>query len=174
MALRGFHYLYSMNRLVVIRHAKSDWGDPHKSDFERPLNERGKRDSPTMAERLKAKEIYPDLIISSTAKRAQKTARIFAEHLHYNPEKIVLTDELYECSTADVYHVIHSMGGDAKTIFIFGHNPTLTYFVNELAGVRIDNIPTCGIAVMEIKKKWSELEAESGRLLDFDYPKKTA
>lgn len=162
-----------MNKLVVIRHAKSDWGDPHKSDFERPLNERGKRDAPAMAERLKVKGIYPDLIISSTAKRAQKTARIFAEHLCYDPEKIFLTDELYECSTADVYHVIQSAGGKAETIFIFGHNPTWTYFVNELAGVRIDNIPTCGVAVIEIEKSWSELEAESGRLLDFDYPKKT-
>lgn len=170
--MHGLHYLYLVNKLVVIRHAKSDWGDPLKKDFDRPLNERGKRDAPAMAERLKAKGIYPDLIISSTAKRAQKTARIFAEHLHYNPEKIFLTDELYECSTADVYHVIQSVGGEAKTIFVFGHNPTWTYFVNELAGVRIDNIPTCGIAVIEMAKNWREIEAESGRLLDFDYPKK--
>jgi phosphohistidine phosphatase len=162
-----------MKRLVVIRHAKSDWSDPWKDDFDRPLNERGKRDAPVMAERLKKKGILPDLIISSPAKRAKKTALIFAEKLGYDPEKILWEKDLYECSTADVYRLIRELGKDAGTLFVFGHNPTWTYFVNELAGVRIDNIPTCGIAVTEISCDWDALEAECGKLIDFDYPKKT-
>ena len=68
-----------MKTLILVRHAKSDWGDPLLRDFDRPLNERGKKDAPKMAERLLERKIKIDAFISSPARRAAKTATLFAE-----------------------------------------------------------------------------------------------
>ena len=67
-----------MKTLLLIRHAKSSWDEPGISDFDRPLNERGKKDAPIMAKRVKEKAIELDHLISSPAKRAKKTAKYFA------------------------------------------------------------------------------------------------
>ena len=75
-----------MKNLLLIRHAKSSWDDPLLSDQERPLNKRGKRDAPAMGLMLKEKGLHPDLILSSPAKRALKTAKLIAEAIDY-PKK---------------------------------------------------------------------------------------
>lgn len=67
-----------MKQLLLVRHAKSDWGNPGLDDFDRPLNERGKKDAPAMAKRIIEKKIKIDAFISSPAKRAAKTAKYFA------------------------------------------------------------------------------------------------
>lgn len=77
-----------MKTLFLIRHAKSSWDDPNKDDFDRPLNERGKRNAPFMGKLLKKENILPDLIISSPAKRAIATAKIIADETGYPKNKI--------------------------------------------------------------------------------------
>ena len=74
-----------MKTLILVRHAKSDWGNPGLDDFDRPLNERGKKDAPVMAQRLRDKKVKIDAFIASPAKRAAKTAKFFAEA--YNKKK---------------------------------------------------------------------------------------
>lgn len=165
------YYLYAMKMLYVIRHAKSSWAEPGLDDFDRPLNDRGLSDAPEMAGRMKAKGIQPDLIISSTAERAQTTARIFANVLDYPAESILLKPDLYETDIDTVFDVVQQIDCDASHVLIFGHNPTFTYFVNDLASARIDNIPTCGIAAVALKGTWQEAEEDCGSLVWFDYPK---
>jgi phosphohistidine phosphatase len=165
------YYLYAMKMLYVIRHAKSSWSEPGLDDFDRPLNDRGQSDAPEMARRMKAKGIQPDLIITSTAERARKTAGIFADVLGYPSEAIVLKPDLYETDIDTVFDVVHQIDPQASHVFIFGHNPTFTYFVNDLASARIDNIPTCGIAAIALNGDWQEAEEDSGSLVWFDYPK---
>ena len=77
-----------MKQLLLIRHAKSDWNDASLSDFDRPLNNRGKTDAPVMAKRLLDKKVKIDLFISSPAKRAKKTASIFAKEYDIKKDKI--------------------------------------------------------------------------------------
>src|SRR5436190_6546323 len=101
-----------MKCLVLVRHAKSDWADPSLDDFDRPLNERGKRDAPAMAHRLLDKKIKIDAFIASPAKRARKTACIFAEAYKKNKEDIIFRDELYGAGPAVLYDVI--TGADKK------------------------------------------------------------
>ncbi len=72
-----------MKTLYIIRHAKSSWKDTTLDDFDRSLNKRGKLNAPLMGDRLKSKNIVPDLILSSPAKRAKKTAKIIAEKVEY-------------------------------------------------------------------------------------------
>lgn len=75
-----------MKHLYLIRHAKSSWSNPLLDDFERPLNQRGKNDAPLMAKILLEKQIFPDFLLSSPAKRAKTTAEIFAEQLNFTSD----------------------------------------------------------------------------------------
>jgi len=68
-----------MKTLLLLRHAKSSWEDTKLDDHNRPLNERGKKDAPVMGDYLKNKNLTPDLIISSTAKRAKDTSKLVAK-----------------------------------------------------------------------------------------------
>ena len=86
--LDGSYYIGWMKTLYVIRHAKSSWDDPTLSDFDRPLNNRGKKDAPTMGKRLAQRQVVPDLLLSSPAERALTTCKIIAEEIHYPAGKI--------------------------------------------------------------------------------------
>lgn len=161
-----------MKTLLLVRHAKSDWNDPALKDFDRPLNDRGKRDAPMMAERLSAKKIRIDAIISSPAKRAKKTAEIFAKEFKNEKDDILFLDELYLAVPSVFFDVIRKADNKYKTIAVFSHNPGITDFANMLANVRIDNIPTCGVfGVKADIKSWKDFESAEKEFWMFDYPK---
>ncbi|MBK5269369.1 MAG: histidine phosphatase family protein, partial [Bacteroidia bacterium] len=140
-------------RVLLIRHAKSDWDDPSLRDFDRPLNSRGKRDAPVMANRLREKKIKIDAFISSPAKRAKRTASVFAKEFKVKKKEIVFLDKLYGAEPDIFGEVIKNMDDAFDSIAIFAHNPGLTDFANRLTDVRIDNIPTCGVFAIKIHTK---------------------
>ena len=161
-----------MRQLLLIRHAKSDWGDFSLPDFDRPLNERGKRDAPLMANRLLDKKIAIDLFIASPAKRAAKTAKIFAETFERKKEEIIFKEELYLSGPDVFFKVIESIDNDKNSIAVFSHNNGITDFANLLADARIDNIPTCGIFAVKVDCiSWSDFRKAKKEFLFFDYPK---
>ncbi len=161
-------------RLFVIRHAKSSWSNPLQSDFERPLNSRGERDAPMMGEKLKELGIQPDLIISSTAKRAAQTAKKIATAIGYDIKNIKWAEKLYHCIPAVFEEVIYETSDDVKSVFIVAHNPGITDFVNELSpSFKTDNMPTCGIVGAEFElSEWNEFGRAEKRVILFEYPKK--
>ena len=162
-----------MKRLFIIRHAKSDQSF-FGNDFERPLNERGKSDAPVMAKRLLEKEMNIDGLISSPAKRAKKTAEIFAETLGKSADEIVLISALYHAAVESFYEEVSALPDALDAVALFSHNPGITYFVNSLqAGTQIDNMPTCGIFAVQVDiKQWSGFTKAKKEFLFFDYPKK--
>jgi phosphohistidine phosphatase len=161
-----------MKTLYLVRHAKSSWKFPDLDDFERPLNKRGKRDAPLVGRFLKEKEIMPDLLISSPATRAKKTAKILADIISYPKKKIQFDDEIYEASTMGLLKIASRTDDEYIKLMLVGHNPSLTYFANMIANVRIDNIPTCGIVCSELNiTSWKEISENSGKLAFFEYPK---
>ena len=163
-----------MKTVFLIRHAKSDWGEPSLSDFDRPLNERGKRDAPVMAHRLLDKKIKINAFISSPAKRAGKTARIFAKEFRVDKDDIIYRDELYGAAEDVFYDVIRNADNKFESIAIISHNPGLTDFANLLTDTRIDNIPTCGVFAVTIETdSWSSFKEAGKNFLFFDYPKGT-
>ena len=101
----------AMKYLLLMRHAKSAWDEPHTTDFDRSLNERGKKDAPDMAGRIKAFPFKPDLLISSPAKRAIKTAKAVAEVLHYPEKKVELENKL---GTTTEYEALQKLSNDLK------------------------------------------------------------
>ncbi|NII24263.1 histidine phosphatase family protein [Pseudoflavitalea sp. X16] len=161
-----------MKHLLLVRHAKSSWDDPSQSDFDRPLNERGKQDAPQMARRLLTKSIDIDAFLSSPAKRARKTAALFAAEYNQDKENILLISELYHASPANFFQVIARAPDTANTIAVFSHNPGITEFVNLLTEVRIDDMPTCAIFGVQIAtQNWAQFQEASKTFWFFDYPK---
>jgi phosphohistidine phosphatase len=161
-----------MKQLLLIRHAKSAWDNLSLGDFERPLNERGKKDAPVMAERLVDKKINIDVFISSPAKRAKKTAAIFAKAFETDKSDILLKQELYGAEPGVFYNVISAVKNKYDSIAIFSHNPGITDFANELTETRIDNIPTCGIFAVEADcEKWEDFKMAKKKFLFFDSPR---
>lgn len=161
-----------MKTLIAVRHAKSSWDVIGQKDFDRTLNERGKKDAPEMAHRLKEKGLKVDLFVSSPAKRAYKTAICFAEAFKQERDAIMLAEPLYEASAETFYHVVSGLPNKHATVALFSHNPGITAFVNGLTNVRTDNMPTCAIfAVQADTNDWKTFRESSKQFLFFDYPK---
>jgi phosphohistidine phosphatase len=162
-----------MKAIYLIRHAKSSWTDDRLTDFERPLNERGKKDAPRMAKRLKEKEIHPDLMITSPAKRASKTCREFSKILNFPKTSIKSDEQLYHANPETILETIRNIKDKFDVILLFGHNPGLTEFAEWLTGETLNNIPTCGIVGVKLKtNSWKKTDPSLARMLFFDFPKR--
>lgn len=162
-----------MKNLILIRHAKSSWDDPALSDRERPLNKRGKKDAPELGLLLKAKGLLPDLILSSPAKRALKTAKMIADEIDYPKKRIEVREELYEQGVKTLIELIGELDEGLERVFLIGHNPDLTDLANRLTAANIDNVPTCGmVSVVFSMTRWKQCALQGGRLALFERPVK--
>lgn len=160
-----------MKTLLIVRHAKSSWAEADQPDMERPLNDRGKKDAPQMAKRTK-EGLKVDHLISSPAKRAHKTAKLFAEEYKLEKENIQIFHELYEAQPEAFYKIVAQLSDKHKTVALFSHNPGITGFVNTLTNVHIDDMPTCAVFAVSIEgNSWSFFKEEEKKFLFFDYPK---
>jgi phosphohistidine phosphatase len=161
-----------MKQIILVRHAKSDWANPGLDDIDRPLNERGKKDAPAMAQRLLDKNIMINAFIASPAKRAAKTAKYFAESFKRKKDDIIFIEKLYLAEPAAFFSVIANADDKFESIAIFSHNFGITDFANMLTDVRVDNIPTCGVFALKVAcSKWSEFKDAQKEFWFFDYPK---
>jgi len=164
-----------MKKVLIIRHAKSDWGGIGVRDFDRGLNARGLRDAPEMADRIIKKQIAIDAFISSTAKRAFTTASFFV-HAYNAANKtslnIIEEPTLYHAPPEIFYEIIKRLNNQLNAIAIFAHNPGITDFANELTNTRIDDMPTSGIFAVEVaSNSWLEFAKAKKRFWFFEYPK---
>jgi phosphohistidine phosphatase len=161
-----------MKTLYLLRHAKSSWAVPEQKDFDRPLNDRGFRDAPEMAQRLKQSGARIDLVVSSPAVRAMATAEVFCEVLGIEPESILQDRQIYLAGSAKLLQLISYFDEMADSALLVAHNPALTDLANDLANAGIDNIPTCGLVILELPvRHWAEVQIGGAKLLEFDFPK---
>lgn len=155
-----------MKRIVIVRHGKAiPYG--YEDDFNRDLRDRGKSDAALVSKELKKRGVFPDLIVSSPAKRALKTARIFAENLNYASHNIREEQDIYDGQTTNEFiETIHDLSEDFDTVFFFGHNPGFYYFVANLLKEFRGDMPTTSTVGIEFKvKKWTDVEARTGNLV---------
>ena len=161
-----------MRILTLVRHAKSSRDYPELSDFERPLNPRGRKDAPLIAARLRKADIKPDLLVSSPATRAIATARLFAEELNLHLDEIVLNPHIYEASAWTLMHIVRSLPPEAQDVMLFGHNPGISNFAHDLAKCEFAELPTCAVVRIELPAKvWSLIQPGSGKVLRYETPK---
>jgi len=162
-----------MKRLTLVRHAKSSWAAPAAADRDRPLSNRGERDSRKMGRRLVAHKARPSLIVTSPALRAQATAKALAAALSYPLEFLQVEDDLYLAAPSNLLDVAQKQQDDYSDLLIVGHNPGLTDLVNQLlSDMHLDNLPTGAVVAMDFDTDaWSQIHACPARLAYYDYPK---
>jgi phosphohistidine phosphatase len=134
-----------LKTLFLIRHAKSSWEYPDLSDRQRPLSDRGRRAARKTGRRLAKYEVEPDLVLSSPAVRALKTARIIARRLHYPRRQIILDPRLYASSASDVLHAVHELDERFLTVLLVGHHPQITALARTFSN-QITHMSTCAVA----------------------------
>ena len=161
-----------MKELYLVRHAKSSWDYESVEDYDRPLQGRGIRDAHMVSSVLAGNRETPEAIYTSPAIRAAHTAMIFSRNLIFPFSDIQLREELYMCREKALLGFIQELDDHFNRVMIFGHNPTITNFVNRCIDLKIDNVPTTGVAYFHFDiESWKDAKF-SAHLALFDYPKK--
>ncbi|HLO38728.1 MAG TPA: histidine phosphatase family protein [Lacibacter sp.] len=161
-----------MKSLLLIRHAKSSWDNPMQNDFDRPLNARGLKDAPKMAQRLLDRKIKIDAFFSSPAVRAKQTCSLFMETFKVEETALHLQSQLY-LATPDVFmQSISNIADSVSSAAIFSHNNGITEFANTLTTTTIDDMPTCSVFAMKADiDTWKDFAKGKKEFWFFDYPK---
>lgn len=155
-----------MKTLYLLRHAKSGHEEYIKNDIERHLSQRGYTDAEEKAAIFQKKYEKPELIVSSPAIRAFTTALIFAKHLTYGVKDVLINASIYEAGLTQLFYVINELEDQYKSAMLVGHNPGFTYLTNALCGNVIDDLPTSGVAAIELNvEKWSDVDSGKGKLV---------
>jgi len=165
-----------MKTLILIRHAKSSWNTPGMSDFERVLNSRGLSDAPVMGERLSqrltASHQPLDMLLCSSAHRADQTARLLASALSFSDTAIDWHRELYLANPNTMLGLIRSLPDTANTVALVAHNPGITELAEQLTGEYFGDVPTCSIITISLPiKHWFDT-SDAANLIDYDHPKR--
>lgn len=160
-----------MKKLFIMRHAKSSWDNIFLNDYDRPLNSRGKSDLRKMAIHFSKKNIKPNLLLSSGAKRAKKTAKVIIKKLKFT-NIFIVNDTIYESNEDNLLFIIKNLENIYHTVFLIGHNPGLNMLVYDL--INFDkNIPTCGVIELEFNcNTWQEINKNNVEFVSFEFPKK--
>jgi len=161
-----------MKTLYIVRHAKSSWDEPGLADHDRPLIAAGIKKTNLIIDYLKNKNVLPDLIISSSATRAKNTAFLIAKGLGYPLAEVIVDVKMYHASPEAILNELYALPDNVSSVMIFGHNPTLTYFVNQFLEPTIVNLPTSGVVTIEFATdNWTEIGAAKFRNLFTVFPK---
>lgn len=145
-----------MKTLLLLRHAKSSWDNEGLTDYDRPLNDRGRRDAPRMGKLIRHEELIPDLIISSSAKRAATTAELVALELPLASD-IQYTEKLYLAEPGAYITIARQLSDDVETLMMIGHNPGIQELVEWLTGLD-ERMSTAALACVRAPiDKWSKL-----------------
>ena len=160
-----------MKTLLILRHAKSSWKHPGLADYDRPLNGRGKRDAPRLGAYLREQGLIPDRILTSSAKRARKTATKVAKAAGYTG-KVKKLDGFYETVPGVYFDTLQRVANKHQRVMVVGHNPTLEQLVYALTGERV-LMPTAALAHIELPiPHWDALNVDTqGALINLWTPK---
>jgi phosphohistidine phosphatase len=161
-----------MKTLYVMRHAKSAWGEPGLSDFDRPILEKGQKRTQNIIHYLVKKKAKPDLIISSPALRAMETAILMVKGLGLDKQVLRLEKSVYTSDADQLEDLFLEFPGSVSEVLLVGHNPAVTNFVNKFLAESIDYMPTSGVVSLEFKiNEWSEISNARPKLNFIVFPK---
>jgi phosphohistidine phosphatase len=166
-----------MRRLLLLRHAKSDWskGTP---DLERPLAPRGREAAPRMGGYLKGEGLLPDLVLVSPAKRARETFEAVRPFLEDSRQ--VVEPRIYGASAGQLLAVVRDADPAARSLMMIGHNPGFEDLAKLLIGSGdryararlVEKYPTAGLAIVDFPDEdWAAAAPGTGRLDRFVTPK---
>jgi len=150
-----------MKTLILMRHAKSTWDSNIKDDRDRSLSKRGRKAVPEMGDKLRSKDIIPDVILCSIAVRARQTADLLAEKMEYRGD-IYFLNSLYMAEPETYVRQIQRIPEEFSTALVIGHNPGLEGLLQLMTGT-IESLPTASIAQLQIQiDSWGVFSFEAG------------
>lgn len=159
-----------MKTLLLLRHAKSSWGDPSLADFNRPLNERGLRAVPRVGCELARRGVTPDKVLASPAQRTRETAELVSKAARLDA-KIVFDQRIYAASLARLLEVLRDATDADETILLVGHNPGLEELLAHLTGGVLP-MPTAALAKLDLDvDSWRRIDAANAHLDWFVKPR---
>ena len=160
-----------MKRLLVMRHAKSDWAAGALLDHDRPLNARGKRAAERMGALLAEIDQVPELVVSSSAVRARRTAELAAAAGDW-PGPIEIEPELYGTSAGGALRVVAATPDSVERLMVVGHQPTWGALVAELTGGAVQ-MKTATVAIVDLMlgREWAFDEPLQGELVALLQPR---
>lgn len=160
-----------MKTILIMRHAKSSWDNDRLHDHDRPLNKRGKLNAPRMGRLLRELDLVPDLILTSSARRARDTAEAVADQSGYAGD-VRIEEDLYAAPPESYIEALAALEDNPERVLIVGHNPGLEELLEALTGEQ-EALPTAAIARVDLSiQSWHELTDEtSGKLIDVWRPK---
>lgn len=157
--------------IFLVRHAKSSWEGVALRDKDRPLNDRGYRDAPVMAQILASRVRGLVRLISSPAIRAFTTASIFRDSMQVS-EPLMIKDSLYYGNEEDYLEALRNVDEQYPCAVLFGHNPKVEYFCRSVKGAFNAEIPTCAIVSFTSDiERWNELEWGKLQYTEHFFPK---
>lgn len=154
-----------MKQLLILRHAKSSWIDPELSDFDRPLNERGRRAAPLMGNWIAKQNLQPEIVFCSLAARAQETFQLVSETTEWDTQ-VIHSEDLYLAPAHTYVEYLTQLPEHINSALVIGHNPGMEELVYGQCG-EFHSMPTCALAVIEYNiHSWKTLLSRSvtGRL----------
>ena len=152
-----------MKTLLLLRHAKSSKDDPALRDFDRPLNDRGKDDSKLIGRFMRERSISPDLVISSPALRARRTAERVLQGAGLTPG-LAFDERIYEADVHRLVAVVSQIEPAINVVMLVGHNPGCEDLVDVLTG-RAIRFPTASLAQIDLAvEEWNKVRAGAGKL----------
>lgn len=165
-----------MKKLALFRHAKSDWDDGVERDFDRGLNQRGRRGADLLGDDIACAGTYWEKVLASPAARVRQTLELAM------PSTTPVWDErLYLASCETIFEVIREHAGTARAILVCGHNPGLQEALLELVPPSAENalfdeaarkFPTAAFAKFDLEiDDWADLKKGCGKLVRFVRPR---
>lgn len=159
-----------MKHLFLLRHAKSSWDDDSLDDFDRPLNQRGKKAAPMMGKVLKERDIAPDIVLCSPAKRTKQTLKFVNETAKLKGD-VTFDKAIYDACAADLRKLLKKQKDSVKSILLIGHNPGLEELLEDLTGT-FERLPTAALVRVDIAAdEWSSINNGGNKLAWIVRPK---
>ena len=159
-------------RLILLRHAKSDW--PDVPDQDRPLAKRGRRDAPVIGRWLHDHGYLPDTVICSAARRTRQTWKLVAAELGGSPS-VSFEPRAYAASAMTLLYLVRELSATSRAALLIGHNPGVADLATSLAQPPDHDdapirFPTAAVAILDVSGDWADLSPGQARLLDYTTP----
>lgn len=159
-----------MKTLLLLRHAKSDWGDSSLRDFDRPLADRGERDAPRIGKALRKRGVTPDVIVASPAARAKATVQAAMKAAKVELD-ITCDESIYGASSGELMKLIRRLPDTNKCALLVGHNPGFEDLAGRLTESQ-QRMPTAALACIEFQiEHWNDVDDGKGKLVWLLTPK---
>lgn len=157
--------------LYLLRHAQSAEKQSGQPDKERELTTSGVKESLLIGNFLNKQNFFPDIIITSTANRAHSTARLVADALKLDLEKLVSDEELYTASVRTFFEFISRLDDSYNSALCVGHNPVISYLAEYLTKAEIGDMASGGLVTVKLAfSNWKDLGEGNGELVSYVYP----